>query len=136
MLQMKEAQNNTNQRTNISTLTNQTGAFKDNGALKTKMDSIWYVQLKAWKAKSKLTLMVWASAIFSSSNNSARELKTLLSFIWFSLWKESSAFEGSGNNAAIFINEVLILFCISSELVSCTHISESSFLFYLPFFSK
>ena len=45
--QMKEAQNNTNQRTNISTLTNQTGAFKDNGALKTKMDSIWYVQLKA-----------------------------------------------------------------------------------------
>lgn len=47
MLKMKEAQNNTNQQTNISTLTNQTGAFKDNGALKTKMDSIWYVQLKA-----------------------------------------------------------------------------------------
>jgi len=36
MLQMKEAQNNTNQQTDISTLTNQTGAFKDNGTLRQK----------------------------------------------------------------------------------------------------
>lgn len=100
------------------------------------MDDIWYLHLKVRKAKSKLTLMVRASIIFSSSNNSASELKILLSFIWFSLWKESSALEGSGKNAAIFMNEALILFRISSELVSCMHIPNASIILFFLFISN
>lgn len=56
MLQMKEAQNNTNQRsvpsrTNISTLTNQTGAFKDNGTLRQKKGLHMVCSIKSMKGK-------------------------------------------------------------------------------------
>lgn len=43
----------------------------------------------------------------------------LLTFIWFNLWKHSSAWEGSTKETAIFENKVLYLFCMSSGSFPC-----------------